>query len=68
MGNSPVRIVWKANSTLFESNADVSRKDKPCFSVKHTCAQRHNMFKVGIIFNFQNYTELGGTVQALTLH
>lgn len=32
---SPVRIVWKASSTLDESNADVSRKDKPCFSVKN---------------------------------
>lgn len=33
-GSSPVRMVWKASSTFDESNADVSRKDRPCFSVQ----------------------------------
>lgn len=28
----PVRMVWKAVSTLVESRADVSRKDRPFFS------------------------------------
>lgn len=35
MCNSPVRIVWKASSTLDESKADVSKKDRPFFSAKH---------------------------------
>ena len=29
---SPVRMLWKAVSTLVESNAEVSMKDKPSFS------------------------------------
>ncbi len=32
----PVRMVWKASSTLEESSAEVSRKESPCFSAKHT--------------------------------
>lgn len=38
----PVRIVWKASSTLDESSADVSRKDKPFFSAKYKCTQSRN--------------------------
>ena len=30
--HTPVRMVWKAVSTLVESRADVSRKDSPFFS------------------------------------
>lgn len=32
MGSLPVRMVWKAVSTLVESRADVSRNDRPFFS------------------------------------
>lgn len=32
----PVRIFWKAASTLVESKADVSMNDRLCFSEKET--------------------------------
>lgn len=52
-GHSPVRIVLNASSTFDESNADVSKKDKPYFSVKDTCTEQYVICLAWIIIKVQ---------------
>ena len=45
-----MRIVWNASSTLEESNAEVSRKDRPCFSGE---PHKNTVNTVAMVINFK---------------